>query len=114
MIDLDEQLFPLDHTFIGFHTHAQIEALEEEFAAAKADEWFAVTALAGAAYGLRSAARVPANAPIAVAIDRAQDRTRAGDTRAARRLAEFTAAASDYEGARTAVEAIRQQAHTRR
>ncbi|MFG2001613.1 hypothetical protein ACGFNU_20925 [Spirillospora sp. NPDC048911] len=110
---MTDMLFSPEHAFHGGLTAADIARLESEFAIAMVDLWCARSVLTNATDALQRAANLPATAPAMHALTVAENRAARGDQRAVRAAAAFRAAASGYEGARTALADIVQTAHER-
>lgn len=108
--DLDESLFPLDDALPGLLTAKQIIGLEEEWKAAKVDEWCTVTRLAAAASRLRRALVLPETAPFPFVLNEAS--LRSGDARVRRAMAAYEDAATAYEDVRVDLASLRNRATT--
>lgn len=106
--DLDEPLYPPHHALPGLLGALELDALEHEWKAAKVDEWCAVRALTSAGDAVRHAVGAPAVAPIAAVLAVAET---TDSPRARRALDAYRAAASVYEGTRTALADIRRRAY---
>ncbi|WP_433474972.1 hypothetical protein ACQPZP_40895 [Spirillospora sp. CA-142024] len=107
--DLDEPLIPDDHALHGLVDIATMAALEEEWKAAKVDEWCAVAGLRHAAAGLRSATGRPNAAPIEFVLTDAEHK--ATDSHRVRRaLTAYQQAATLYEGVHAHLADLRNRA----
>lgn len=109
--DLDEPLIPDDHARHGLVDLATIAALEEEWKAAKVDEWCTVAALRQAAAGLRSATGRPDAAPIEFVLTDAEHKA-TDSNRVRRALTAYHQAATLYEGVRVHLADLRNRATT--
>lgn len=108
--DLDEPLFPTDDALPGLLTGRQMDALHQEWKAAKVDEWCAVAALTGTATALRSAVGAPVDARIVAVLAVAGWDDNTHRSRVQRALAAYTDAATFYEGVRVQLADIRRRA----
>lgn len=107
--DLDEPLIPDGHCLPGLVPAATIARLEEEWKAAKVDEWCAVAALSAAADQLRTATNCPSEAPFGYVVA-ISTRLVGHDTRTRRAFSRYQEAASRYEAVRVHLTDLRNQA----
>ncbi|MFG2245505.1 hypothetical protein [Spirillospora sp. NPDC048823] len=107
--DLDEPLIPDDHALHGLVDPATMAALEQEWKAAKVDQWCAVAALRQAAAALRSATGRPNAAPIEFVLTDAEHKA-TDSNRVRRALTAYHQAATLYEGVRVHLADLRNRA----
>lgn len=107
--DLNEPLIPDDHTLHGLVDRVTMAALEEEWKAAKVDQWCAVAALRQAAAGLRRATGRPNAAPIEFVLTDAEHKA-TDSNRVRRALTAYQQAATRYEGVRAHLADLRNRA----
>lgn len=108
--DMDERLFDPEHAMPGLLTITQVHDLEEEWKAAKVEEWATYSRLVSATAALFQAAGLPDKAPVPMAWIRAVDRAEAGCSVAARAVTVYQEAARAYELVRSELVRLRARA----